>query len=139
MLVVEDTPTDVYLIRQALTLHGIEAKLHIATDGEEAMRFLDAAFSDTGGPCPSPVILDLNLPKKNGIEVLRHLRRESRCRDAVVIVVSTSGSSRDHSEAMLAGANAYFRKPFGYEAFMKLGELVCRLWPNCSRDARISP
>jgi DNA-binding response OmpR family regulator len=78
---------------------------------------------DASAPCPSVVILDINLPRKQGGEVLKHMRR-SRCQNALVIVVSSSDSVRDHKQMTELGANAYFYKPSEYSDFMKLGDIV---------------
>jgi len=69
-------------------------------------------------------LLDLNLPKKPGIEVLRYLRRSRRCANSLVLVVSSSDSEKDRAEAANVGANGYFRKPSAYEAYIRIGEVV---------------
>ena len=80
--------------------------------------------ADDAAPCLSLVLLDLNLPKKPGIEVLEHLRRTRKCGNSLVVVVSSSDSIKDRAEAASMGADAYFRKPSGYEAYIKIGEIV---------------
>ena len=75
-------------------------------------------------PCPDLVLLDINLPKKPGGEVLRHMRDCRRCEKTPVIVVSTSDSVQDREDMSRLGANGYFRKPSQYAQFMKLGELI---------------
>jgi len=125
ILIVEDNPADLFLIREAIEAAGLDADVYVASDGEKAMQFLDDAERDA--LAPSLVILDINLPKKHGIDVLQHLRRGRRSSRAVVIVVSTSDSARDRRDAMNFGANEYFRKPSDYDEFLKLGDRIKEL------------
>lgn len=95
--------------------------MSLVSDGDQAVRFFDKADADPAAPCPSLVILDINLPKKQGGEVLKHMRGSRKCGEAVVIAVSTSDSSQDRAQMKNLGANGYFRKPSAYDEFMKLG------------------
>jgi DNA-binding response OmpR family regulator len=126
ILIVEDNSADVYLIRAALQQAGIEAQVHVAKDGEQAMRFFDEADGSPERPCPSVVILDINLPKKHGGEVLEYMRGK-KCAGSLVVAVSTSDSARDREEMARLGADRYFRKPSEYGEFMKLGGVVREL------------
>jgi CheY-like chemotaxis protein len=127
ILVVEDNPADVFLIRETIEAAGIKVQVHVVKDGEEATRFFDHADGDDSAPHPSLVILDINLPKKHGLQVLEHLRKSHRCRDAPVIVVSTSHAAKDREALILSGAQAYFCKPSTYNEFLKLRDLI-REW-----------
>jgi len=124
VLVVEDNESDVFLIREALEATGMSLTVYVAKDGEQAVRLLDELESGTDAPCPTLVVLDINLPKVQGGEVLKHLRQLSKCVDTRVLVVSTSNSLQDREKMMSLGANGYFRKPSGYEEFMKLSDVV---------------
>lgn len=124
ILVVEDNDSDVFLIREALTATKIPLSVHLAKDGEQAIRFLDEAENSADAPCPALVVLDINLPKLQGGDVLRHMRDLSRCERTKVLVVSTSDSTQDRNKMMTLGANDYFRKPSQYDEFMKLSEVV---------------
>ncbi len=126
---VEDSKTDVYLIREAIAGANVVADLHFVTDGDAATRFFDSADVDTSAPCPALILLDLNLPKKSGNDVLRHLRGSSRCGNAAVLIVSSSDAPRDRQAVAALGANGYFRKPADYHEFMKLGDMVKSLLP----------
>ena len=136
VLIVEDNEADVFLIREAIEAKKLPMALHVVRDGELAVRYFDEADGDVSVPCPSLVILDINLPKKQGSEVLKHMRRSRRCANALVIAVSTSDSARDREQMTELGANGYFRKPSEYAAFMKLGDLVKRLLAERTHDQR---
>lgn len=75
-------------------------------------------------PCPALVILDINLPKKQGGDVLKYMRKSHRCAEAIVLVVSTSDSASDREQMTSLGANGYFRKPSQFDEFMKIGDVV---------------
>jgi DNA-binding response OmpR family regulator len=124
VLIVEDNEADVFLIQEAIEAKKLPVALHVVKDGEQAIQYFDRRDADVSSPCPSLVILDINLPKKQGSEVLRHMRRSLRCRNALVLVVSTSDSARDREQMTELGANGYFRKPSEYAEFMKLGDIV---------------
>jgi two-component system, chemotaxis family, response regulator Rcp1 len=130
ILIVEDNAADVYLIRAALDAASVQADLRVIKDGEVAIRFIDQTDSDNGAPCPDLVILDLNLPRMHGSEVLQHLRKSRRCFRAFVIAVSSSDSAQDRTEMLSLGANGYFHKPFAYAPFMQLGEIVKTMLGN---------
>lgn len=123
MLVIEDNEADVLLIREAIEAANPGASIDVLEDGDEAVRFFDRVQTNDMA-CPDLVILDVNLPKRQGGEVLDYLRHSRRCRDVLVLVVSTSDSTRDREQMTELGANGYFRKPSDYDAFMSLGTVV---------------
>ncbi len=130
----DDNPADVFLIRDAIKISGIPAHVHVINNGEDAIRFFDSADTDHSAPCPGVVILDINLPKIQGNQVLQHLRQSRRCWKATVIVASTSDALEDRRMTVLIpGTNVYFRKPSGYDEFMKLGVLIRDLFPKRSQ------
>ena len=122
----EDNRPDVLLVREAIRLEKLPLELHIATDGEEAIKFIERAETDPGGPCPHILLLDLNLPKKDGFEVLRRLRASAKFKDIPVLIMTSSDSPGDRSRAAELGAG-YFRKPGSYDAFLKLGAVLRQL------------
>jgi chemotaxis family two-component system response regulator Rcp1 len=124
ILLVEDNRADVYLLREAIAAAAFPALLHVVDDGEKAMDFIDRADTGEGVPCPTLVLLDLNLPRKSGLEVLQHVRRSRRCRNTPVLIVTSSDSERDRLETTRFGASGYFRKPSSYDAFMRIGAVV---------------
>jgi DNA-binding response OmpR family regulator len=133
---VEDNEADVFLIREAIESKQLPVALHIVRNGEQAVRYFDKVDADLSVPCPSMIILDINLPKKQGGDVLKYMRRSRRCANALVIVVSTSDSARDREQMMELGANGYFHKPSDYAAFMKLGDVVKALLAGRASENR---
>ncbi|HLK69080.1 MAG TPA: response regulator [Bryobacteraceae bacterium] len=124
ILIAEDNKADVYLIRQALRKAEIDAQIHVADDGEKTVRFFEQADADAAAPSPDLILLDLNMPRYKGGDILRRLRASSRCKDALVLIVTSSDSQRDREEMNAVGAHGYFRKPSEFSEFMKLGPLV---------------
>lgn len=122
----EDSKADVFLIRRAIESAGIDADLRIVSDGEAATLFLDSVDADKAAG-PDLVILDLNLPKKNGNQVLIRLRKSDRCGRAAVVVVTSSDSREDREAAAAQAVSKYFKKPSEFREFMKLGELAREL------------
>ena len=124
ILIVEDSRADVFLIRESLCEAQVDADLHIVQDGEKAVHFFEQVDQDPSASVADIVILDINLPKRTGHEVLQQMRRSERSQNALVIVVTSSNSERDHEEMTKLGVAAYFCKPSEYQKFMKLGELA---------------
>ena len=122
ILVAEDNSGDVFLIREALSKHNVEHELHVVRDGEEALRFIEGIGN--GQPCPDVFLLDLNLPRVEGDEVLQRFRQHPQCAQTPVIVVTSSDAPKDHERVSRIGITSYFRKPTDLEDFMKLGEVV---------------
>jgi CheY-like chemotaxis protein len=127
ILVVEDSKADIFLIRRPLAANEVNANLDVVSDGHSATQFFDSADADDGAPRPDLVLLDLNLPSKNGDEILKHLRKSTRCRHALVLVMTSSYSERDREILTGFAVSEYFRKQSVYEEFMKLGGMVRRL------------
>jgi len=126
VLVIEDSKTDVFLIREALEIAGVRAEIDVVHDGQAALRFLDEEAR------PALVVLDLNLPKYGGREVLRHIRANMRTKDLPVLVVTSSALSQDREELTALGFDGYFQKPSDYAEFLKLGPLVKGLLERAS-------
>lgn len=126
-MVVEDSKADLFLIQQAISAAQVDAAVAVVNDGHQAVEYIDKADLCQDSPCPDLVLLDLNLPKKDGIEVLRHMRNSAVCKNALVLVVSSSDSASDREAAKALGFNGYFRKPSAYAEFMKLGPMIREL------------
>jgi CheY-like chemotaxis protein len=114
---------DTILVRQAIQLENLPLEMHIAADGQQAVDLIANADADPNAPCPHLLLLDLNLPRKDGFEVLRYLRASRKCRDIPVIVMTSSNSPADSAKAAELGAR-YFRKPPDYDEFLKIGAVL---------------
>jgi DNA-binding response OmpR family regulator len=124
---VEDNKADVFLICEAIEAANPQGDLRVVSDGEKAVRFFEQVDGEESAACPALLILDINLPKKHGGQVLEQMRASRRCRNALVLVVTSSDSARDRETMANLGVNGYFRKPSAYDDFMKLGGLVKEL------------
>jgi CheY-like chemotaxis protein len=135
ILVVEDSRADLFLIREAIATAKVDAVLHVAHDGQQAIEFLERVDGTTV-PCPDLVLLDINLPRKDGIEVLHKMRNTPACKNATVLVVSSSDSENDREAVNTLGIHGYFRKPSAYAEFMKLGSIVRELLARGGSDCK---
>lgn len=123
-MLIEDSQTDVFLVREAIAAHGLKVDLHVMEDGEQAIQYLAELDANPSFPCPQLFLLDLNLPKMSGLEVLAYIRRNAKCADLPVLIMTSSDAEKDRAQSTSLGATAYFRKPSGYEAFLKLGVMI---------------
>jgi len=121
---VEDNPADAFLVGEAMNTAGISVNLEVVGDGEQAIRYFNDLDADAAADCPELVLLDINLPRMRGNEVLEYMRSSGRCARAPVIIVTTSDSVNNRRKMMELGASSYFPKPFNFSEFMKLGELI---------------
>jgi CheY-like chemotaxis protein len=124
ILVIEDNLADVRLIKEALREHDVLADLEIITDGEAAYGYWNQFFTSSDSLCPDLVLLDLNLPKRSGFEILRRIREAPRCSGVGVVMMSSSTSPRDIQQASALGILHYFRKPTHFDQFLELGRLI---------------
>jgi len=124
LLLVEDSPADVYLVREAMLREGLKVHWDIADDGEWAIRKIDEVDSDASTPCPDLLLLDLNVPRRTGDEVLARIRQSPRLGRTPVVIISSSEWPADRDRLMNLGATEYFRKPSDLQEFMTLGRLV---------------
>jgi CheY-like chemotaxis protein len=124
ILLAEDNPADVLLVREAFEDRAVNCDLHVIADGEQVVRFIEQIDSDRALHCPHLVLLDLNLPKRDGGEILRSLRASERCGQTPVVILTGSESPRDEVNANRHAALHYFRKSASLEQFMQLGDVV---------------
>lgn len=110
-------------MREVIRTENLPVELHIATDGQQAIEFIVKAEKNPDVPCPHLLLLDLNLPKVDGFDVLRRLRASDKCRAIPVLIVTSSDSPGDRSQASKLGAG-YFRKPPSFDEFLKLGDVL---------------
>jgi CheY-like chemotaxis protein len=117
VLLVEDDPGDVLLTREAFEDHHLGLQLHVVGDGETAMRFLRRTDDFAGMPRPALVMLDLNLPRRSGLEVLGELKADPDLHTIPVVVLTTSQARADILRSYELHANAYIIKPFDAARF----------------------
>jgi CheY-like chemotaxis protein len=118
VLLVEDDPGDILMTREAFQHHKIQNKLHVVTDGEQALQFLHQTGEYTGAPRPGLILLDLNLPRRSGHEVLAELKEDPQLRVIPVVILTTSQAEEDILRSYSLHANAYVSKPVDFERFM---------------------
>lgn len=126
ILLGEDNAADVYLIRQAMKEHGLICNLRVATNGAEVLNELKYLEQ-----LPDLVILDLNLPRHDGLEILRFIRKSNELANLAVVILTSSDSPVDTRAALELGADRYIRKPSNLESFMEIGAVLkSLLQPN---------
>ena len=128
ILLVEDNEGDVGLIEEVFEEAKIRNNLHIAEDGEEAILFLHGEGKFSGSPRPDIILLDLNLPKKDGREVLREIKEDSNLKNIPVVVLTTSGAEKDILRAYDLHANAYVTKPLDFDQFIMVVKSIANFW-----------
>src|SRR5947199_1349117 len=117
VLLVEDDPGDVLMTREAFEHHKIRNQLHVVNDGEQAMQFLHRTGEYAGAPRPGLILLDLNLPRRNGLEVLAELKADPDLLTIPVVIFSTSQAETDIASSYRLHANAYITKPVSLDLF----------------------
>jgi chemotaxis family two-component system response regulator Rcp1 len=127
ILLAEDNDGDVFLVRRALEKQGLQHELTVARNGEEALKILERAGRDQDFDTPDLIVLDLNLPKIDGTQVLFRIRKSTALGAIPVIILTSSDSPKDRESALELGANLYFRKPTDLQSFMHLGEVVATI------------
>jgi CheY-like chemotaxis protein len=120
VLLVEDDPGDALMTKEAFEHHKIRNKLHVVKDGVEALAFLrrEGVFADA--PRPGLILLDLNLPRKDGREVLAEVKADAELRSIPVVVLTTSDAEEDILRSYSLHANAYVTKPVDFERFIEV-------------------
>lgn len=118
ILLVEDDPGDVLITREAFEHYKIRNSLHVVSDGEQALRFMRREGEHAGAPRPGLVLLDLNLPRRDGLQVLAELKADPDLRIIPVVILTTSQSEEDILRSYSLHANAFVSKPVDVERFM---------------------
>ena len=124
ILLAEDNPGDVFLVQKALQQHHILHRLYVVHDGAEALAWVALIGEPGGTPRPDLLLLDLNLPKFDGRQILSEFRKHPGCAQSPVIAVTSSDAPRDRARMAELGVARYFRKPMEFDAFLQLGALV---------------
>ena len=128
ILLVEDNPDDADLTLRALKRNKIMNEVTVARDGVEALEYLLPENGQPKTPMPAMVLLDLKLPRIDGIEVLRRIRAEERTRLLPVIILTTSGEQEDLVNSYRNGCNSYIRKPVDFAEFMTAIQQIGQYW-----------
>jgi two-component system, chemotaxis family, response regulator Rcp1 len=124
IVLVEDAEPDVLLVREALEQSGLDFELQVFDDGEQGVDFIETMDRDVNLHRPHLFLLDLNLPKKTGGQILERVRQSPTCGQIPVVILTSSDSQKDKAQAALLNATGYFRKPSRLDEFMKLGPYV---------------
>ncbi|MCC8400525.1 response regulator [Paraburkholderia sp. MMS20-SJTN17] len=130
ILLVEDSPTDVLMTREAFEYYEVLNPLHVAQDGVEALDFLRRKGRHLDAPRPGLIILDLNLPKKSGREVLQELKADPDLMSIPVVVLTTSKSEEDVARTYGLHANCYVTKPVDFTLFVDVLHRINDFWFN---------
>ncbi|MEQ8347849.1 MAG: response regulator [Sneathiellaceae bacterium] len=131
ILLVEDNPDDVALTLRAFRKNNLKDEVVVANDGAEALDYLFGTGSHAGrdpARLPQVVLLDLKLPKIDGLEVLRRIREDARTRKLPVVILTSSVERKDVAEGYRLGANSYVRKPVDFEEFVEAARQLGLYW-----------
>lgn len=128
ILLVEDNPGDVRLTQEAFKEAKVKNKLHVVQDGEEAIAFLHKEEKYKDAPKPDIILLDLNLPKKDGREVLAEIKEDPDLRRIPVVILTTSKAEEDIIKTYSLHANCYITKPVDLDEFLKVIKSIENFW-----------
>jgi two-component system, chemotaxis family, response regulator Rcp1 len=128
VLLVEDSPGDVRLTQEAFKDAKMLINLHVAWDGAEAMAFLRREGDKSDTPRPDLILLDLNLPKKSGREVLKEIKEDPALMSIPIVILTTSASEEDVLRSYLLHANCYITKPVDLPGFLKVVRSIDNFW-----------
>lgn len=128
ILLVEDNPGDIRLTEEVMRDSKVPIQLHVVRDGVEAMQFLHREGEYRDRPRPDLILLDLNLPRKDGREVLAEAKGDATLRTIPILMLTTSKAERDVQACYDLHANCYLNKPLDLDQFMELMEVVERFW-----------
>jgi CheY-like chemotaxis protein len=128
ILLVEDSPADVLITREAFSEFRILNRLHVVEDGVEALAFLHQEGKYASMPRPDLILLDLNLPRKNGREVLAEIKNDKEFKTIPVVVLTTSHSEKDVIQSYDQHANCYIVKPVGFDNFVEALKTIRQFW-----------
>ena len=136
ILLVEDNPGDARLTREALAVSKVRNNLHLVRDGEEAIAFLHREGPFGNVPVPNLVLLDLNLPRRDGREVLEDIKRDSTLKHIPVVVLTSSQAEEDILRAYRLHANCFITKPVDLDKFIAVVQQVESFWLSVVRLPR---
>jgi len=124
IVLIEDAEPDVLLVREALERAGLDFELQVFDDGEQGVDFVESMDQNANLERPDLFLLDLNLPKKTGSQVLERVRQSSTCGHIPVVILTSSESHKDKAQAAQLNATGYFPKPSRLDEFLRLGPYI---------------
>jgi len=128
ILLCEDNPADVDLVAEGFEQVDTPLQIHHVADGELAVKFLNREPPYADAPRPRLILMDLNLPRRDGLSVLTHIREEPELRTIPVIIISSSAAKRDIDRSYALGANCYITKPMKFDAFQLVVRSIDSFW-----------
>jgi chemotaxis family two-component system response regulator Rcp1 len=137
LLLAEDNLPDALLVREVIRLENLPLDVYAVPDGEKALEFIARSDEHEDAPHPDLLLLDLNLPKRDGFEVLKRLRESAKYGRIPVLVMTSSDAPADRARASDFGA-AYFRKPPSYGEFLRLGDVLRKMVELSGKSASAS-
>lgn len=128
ILLVEDNEGDIILTKEALSETSVPNRLHVARDGEEGLAFLFKEGKFENVPTPDLILLDLNMPRKDGKEVLSEIKQHPELKVIPVVVLTTSNAKKDITTCYELQANCYINKPLDFQQFSKVIDIIEQFW-----------
>jgi chemotaxis family two-component system response regulator Rcp1 len=130
ILLIEDNSGDIRLIKEVFKESSLDDKLHVVTDGEQAISFLNKKDQWADAPKPNLIFLDLNLPKKDGREVLAEIKNDDELKFIPVVIFTSSEADQDIKKAYSLHANCYIVKPFDFDEYSRIISNIRDFWTN---------
>ncbi|MGN6196900.1 MAG: response regulator [Ginsengibacter sp.] len=130
ILLIEDNEGDILLTKEAFIEIGLSIEIKILNDGQQAIKYLRKEAEFKNAETPDIILLDLNIPKVNGLQVLQTIKNDQLLKVIPVVILSTSNSEKDRSLAYRNHANCYFTKPVNFSDFINLIHMITNFWMN---------
>ncbi len=128
ILLVDDDPEDVELTLEVMKMNKVQLKVEVAKNGLEALEVLNRHANNGVSNLPDLILLDLNMPKMNGLEVLEHIKKDRKLKRIPVVVLTTSKSETDISKSYESGVSCFITKPVGLNEFQDVVEAINNFW-----------
>ncbi|MBA2612075.1 MAG: response regulator [Bacteroidetes bacterium] len=140
ILIADDDIDDQYMIKQAFTTINLNENIKTVNDGVELLDYLHkkGKYKDVETLCPKIILLDLNMPKKDGRECLKEIKSSAKLNKIPIVIYSTSSNPDDISYAYELGASSYITKPYSYQELVKIMEIFKQYWFNVVKTSRVN-
>jgi len=136
ILVIEDNPADIRIIQEVFKDFKIKTQLYISRDGIEALDFLNKNGKYKDMPCPDLILLNLSLPRKNGMELLKDIKKDTNLKEIPVIVLTTSNAEEDILNAYKLQANCFITQPIDFDEYKNVLESIEEFWLKTAKLPR---